>query len=347
MAYHLLAELHAKPGIILYVLVLNNSKLADELKNAGVDVTVIDENKYSFFSLVLYVKNFFSRIKPDIIHSHRYKENFLCFLSALWINRVKLLATQHGLPEVANSFSFFHKLKEKLNFFILKIGFDKTIAVSSDIEQFFRKRYFFSEKKVSYIRNGIPFVTEIAKRHSEAFFVIGSSGRLVPVKDFDIMVKVAAILKDYDIKFVLAGEGSERQNIEKLINANGLHERFQMLGHLDDMEPFYQGIHLFLNTSLHEGIPMTILEAMAHGVPIVAPKVGGIPEVIKDGSEGFLIPTRDPDAFAEKCLLLYNNPDLWGRMSQAARLQVVENYSSGIMADKYISIYYSLFAENS
>lgn len=345
MAYHLLIELYARPDINLWVIVLNDGRLANELRAFGINVTVFDENIFSFFSLIFRLKKYFSVVQPDIVHAHRYKENLLCFLSTLCLKNVAIVSTQHGMPEVANSCSFFYKLKQKLNFYVLKIGFDKTIAVSKDIENSLKKIYFFARNKILCIRNGIPYVKDTSKISFKSTFVIGSSGRLVPVKDFVLMVKVAVILKDYDIKFVLSGEGPDRKHIEGLIDANGLHGRFQMLGHLDDMDTFYQGIHLFLNTSLHEGIPMTILEAMAHGVPIVAPKVGGIPEIVNDGSEGFLITTREPDDFAEKCFLLYNDPDLWCRMSKSARSQVVENYSSQIMADNYISVYYSLFTE--
>ena len=84
---------------------------------------------------------------------------------------------------------------------------------------------------------------------------------------------------------------------------------------------------------------MTILEAMAHGLPIIAPRVGGIPEIIEDGVEGFLIDGRDPHGYSEKCLLLYQNRELWKKMSNAAREKVSGNFSKEQMTEKYLQCY--------
>jgi glycosyltransferase involved in cell wall biosynthesis len=89
------------------------------------------------------------------------------------------------------------------------------------------------------------------------------------------------------------------------------------------MSTFYRGVDLYLNTSIHEGIPMSVLEAMAHGLPVVAPNVGGISEIIDQGVEGYLLEDRDPKASAEKFFLLYENKGLRERMSHAAREKVV------------------------
>jgi len=103
----------------------------------------------------------------------------------------------------------------------------------------------------------------------------------------------------------LAGEGPERSNLQALIQKYNLNETFVLKGHLDDMFPFYRSLDLYLNTSVHEGIPMSILEAMPHGLPVVAPNVGGISEVVDNGEDGYLIKNRDPKAFARHFLFLF------------------------------------------
>jgi glycosyltransferase involved in cell wall biosynthesis len=87
---------------------------------------------------------------------------------------------------------------------------------------------------------------------------------------------------------------------------------------------------------------MSILEAMSYGLPVVAPKVGGIPEIITDGVEGFLITTRDPRDFAEKCLLLSRDPALRKQMGVAARARVEKFFSAAAMAEKYYRLYHEL-----
>lgn len=142
-----------------------------------------------------------------------------------------------------------------------------------------------------------------------------------------------------DVHFELAGDGAERTVIEAMIQNYGLQDRFILKGHQDDMDAFYGGIDIYLNTSVHEGIPMTILEALARGIPVVAPAVGGIGEIITDGVEGFLVKSRDPDAFAEKCLLLRENRELRENMSKAARGRAEQAFSAESMAEKYYRLY--------
>lgn len=156
------------------------------------------------------------------------------------------------------------------------------------------------------------------------------------------MVEIAKAITDAtgkNIYFELAGEGPQRPNIEAMIQRYGLHSNFFLKGHQDDMDTFYRGIDLYLNTSIHEGIPMTILEALARGIPVIAPNVGGISEIITNGVEGFLIEGRNPSDFAEKCLLLHGNRQLRKQMSQAARNRAEQAFSAEQMAERYYRLY--------
>jgi len=143
----------------------------------------------------------------------------------------------------------------------------------------------------------------------------------------------------------LAGEGPERVELQVLIQQYGLNETFVLQGHLEDMQSFYRSLDLYLNTSVHEGIPMSILEAMAYGLPVIAPNVGGISEIVSDGEDGYLVDTRDPRAFAEKCFLLYKNRQLRQRMAGAAREKIVRSFSVENMAAQYHELYLSIGLE--
>lgn len=158
------------------------------------------------------------------------------------------------------------------------------------------------------------------------------------------MVEVAKVVlqKTKDIRFQLAGEGPERPKLHALIRRYGLNGAFELKGHLEDTSAFYQGLDVYLNTSIHEGIPMTVLEAMAHGLPVVAPKVGGLREILDDGVQGYLLEVRDPEAFAEKCLSVCRNKTLWQRMSQAAREKVLRTFSMERMTQQYFNLYVNL-----
>jgi glycosyltransferase involved in cell wall biosynthesis len=198
--------------------------------------------------------------------------------------------------------------------------------------------------KVLLIHNG----TEIPKYYSpnrrRNTFVIGSAGRFFIIKDYPLLVEIAReVLQQTDnVRFELAGEGPEKENIVRMIRKYKIESAFILKGFIDNMENFYQGLDLYINTSLHEGLPMSILEAMSHGLPVIAPKSGGLPEILKDGLEGYLVDGRNPKMFAEKCLQLYRDKELTRNMGTASRERIFNNFSIEIMAGKYYHLYYNI-----
>ena len=122
----------------------------------------------------------------------------------------------------------------------------------------------------------------------------------------------------------------------------GLERRFLLKGFIADIDEFYEGLDAYINTSIHEGIPMSVLEAMALGVPTIAPRVGGLAEIVTDGIDGFLIDRRDPALFAEKCLALCLDVKQRKNMAQAARTKVVERFSVDRMVTGYLELYFSV-----
>lgn len=344
MACHLLKCIHHTEQLQLNVILLNEGHLANVLRSAGLQVEVIDETTHSILTIVQKTRRILSSDSRSccIVHAHRYKENFIAWLASRGKTNCRLISTQHGLPEIRKRrASFINFLKIKANFFLLKHCFNKTIAVSHDINRYFRTTLSFPLYKIAVIHNGIVIPQySSSEQGSSGLFLIGSSGRLFPVKDFSLMVEISKCLQDEKkIRLSLAGEGPERMYIEKQINAASLQEVFTLEGHLDNMNTFYQKLDIYLNTSVHEGIPLTILEAMAHGLPVIAPRVGGIPEIVDDGVNGFLISERDAGKFAEKCLLLAHNEELRQKMSAAARKKAVECFSVERMTEKYLQVY--------
>ena len=142
-----------------------------------------------------------------------------------------------------------------------------------------------------------------------------------------------------DIRFELAGEGPERGNLERQIRHYGLEEFFRLRGFVSDMPAFYRGLDLYLNTSIHEGIPFSVLEAMSYGVPVVAPHVGGFREILENGVQGYLVDERRPAAFSLKCLNLLEDEGIRQKMALAARDRIVKSFSVERMARQYHVLY--------
>ncbi len=343
MAFQLLNGLRAIPGIDLFVIVSNRGRLSNQLENVGIPICVLDEDKRSFPEIVVSAAKMIRRRAPHILHSHRYKENLLSYLVSITLKEnAALVSTQHGMPELyGGRSSLLHRLKSYANYRLLASKFDRTVAVSTDIKESLARDYGFTDRHLETIRNGIVVPEAPSCSREKEGFVIGSAGRFFPVKDYPFMVEVAkeVVTKTGKIRFELAGEGPMLGDIQGLIRKYGLEDAFMLRGFIRNVGAFYQGLDVYLNTSLHEGIPMSVLEAMAHGVPPIVPRVGGLEEIVADGVDGYLVDGRHPRDFADRCFSLYKNESLRRNMGLAAREKVIRQFSIKRMVDAYLEMY--------
>ena len=353
MAYHLLKGLRAYADVDIMAIVLNPGRLTVRLGEVPIRCIVVDEKRLSFFQIVREIKRVINSFSPDVIHSHRYKENVLAYVCALSEQkRPRLFATQHGMPETEGRVSYRNAFLMRINFMLLASRFDKVIAVSRDIQRKLIGDWELPDRKVDIIHNGIPEPTRMAPLGSykvpEDEFVVGSSGRLVPVKDFPLLVSIARDIagQGKKIRFDLAGDGPEMTNLRGLIHQYGLENTFRLLGFVDDVDSFYSRLDLYLNTSIHEGIPISVLEAMAHSVPVVASDVGGLAEIVRDCVEGYLISSREPRMFVQKCMNLFHNVELRSKMAINAQKRIETNFSVEQMAKRYYDSYMSPVAQS-
>lgn len=337
---NLLTELSKKKGLDLHAVLLNDGRLAGEIRKAGLKVRVVDEKTHSFRGLVSGIKRITDETRPAIIHSHRYKENMLAALAVLPGKRARLIATQHGMPELYGGKDLRRAAVARLNLMLLARRFDAVVAVSEEMGRFFSARGL-PPSRLKVIHNGIKIPGLPERRTGGKTAVIGSSGRLVKVKDFALLVDIAReVCDNTDLaRFEIAGEGPERDDIEKRISERSLNGRFVLKGHIDDISGFYQGVDIYINTSVHEGIPISVLEAMSMGIPAIAPLTGGLGEIIEDGVSGHLARTRSPGEFAGKCLEMAGDETMRRSMGLNARKRVVERFSVERMAEKYMGLY--------
>jgi glycosyltransferase involved in cell wall biosynthesis len=141
------------------------------------------------------------------------------------------------------------------------------------------------------------------------------------------------------LKVVIVGEGPDRQAIEDMIQRFGLQANVVLAGQHSDMPAVYAAMDIFVLPSLNEGLPMTILEAMAASRPVIATRVGAIPSVIKNGETGLLVDPGDVNGLRDALARLLIDSDLCRRMGSAGHNWVSENYTSEAMALKYREMY--------
>lgn len=345
MVYNLLKNLKIFENLSLSVILLNEGRLSRELRELGIQVYVVDESKHSFMKILKDTNKILAGKSPDIVHSHRYKENIIAYLSSRYQERIRLVCTQHGMPEyLGNNSGKKYVFLHKANLWLLARSFKKIVAVSNDIQNIFINRFGFSRRLLSVIRNGTEIPEDIRDGGNVGYIVIGSMGRFFPVKDYPFMVKIAIeICKETDkIRFYLAGDGPDMKMIADLIEQYHIENVFHLCGFVENIGEYYKGIDIYMNTSIHEGIPLSILEAMSYGKPIIAPNIGGISEIINNGSEGYLINERDPKIFAEKCLELFENKSLRYSMGAHAREKIEKEFSNERMAQEYYQLYLDL-----
>lgn len=344
MAYHLLKGLLKYNDMVISCILLNSGRLADDLRGLIPYVQVYEESKMPFPLILWKTIKFIDSFQPDIIHAHRYKENILAFLATRAKKMTKLVSTRHGLPELnVSGSSIKTKTISRIDSFFLSKGFHAVVAVSQEGKKFMIKEGC-SEEKVKLIPNGIEIPDNSLKERRNEKFVIGSAGRLYPIKDYPLMIEVAreTMKRKRDIIFKLAGDGPEKDRLSFYIQKYKLEKNFKMEGYVSNMKNFYKELDLFISTSVHEGIPISVLEAMAFELPIIAPLVGGLPEIIEDGVHGYLINSRNPVDFAERCETLYKDEELRIKMGKASRKRVEDEFSMEKMCYRYYELYKNL-----
>jgi glycosyltransferase involved in cell wall biosynthesis len=166
-------------------------------------------------------------------------------------------------------------------------------------------------------------------------------GRLHPQKDFALFIDVAKeiVTKHASVRFVIAGTGPEEEMLRARAAEHGLGDRLQFAGPVKDPRELYARASMLLLTSKYEGTPMVVLEAMAAGVPVVAPALDGICEILRDGKDAALAVPGDGEGFAARVLSLLQDPVRARMLTVAASEKVHTTYSAEAMARQVEAIY--------
>lgn len=338
----------------LSAILLNEGRLVEELQKFSMRVHVVPETNLSNWASLLQIRHIFLNHPFDILHTHKPKDNVLAILAGLISRRSLVVRTVHGLPEPFSGMQYLRMLLHELpNQFCNKFLVDEIIAVSRGLEN--RLAGYYGANKVLCIHNGISHnhsgtsvdIREIRSGLGvkETDYVIGSVGRLTAVKGHEFFIKAGARLMEHreTMKLLLIGDGPLRKNLEALTLRLGIGDRVIFAGHRDNPRALLQAMDIFVLPSLNEGIPLALLEAMSASRPIVASRVGGIPEVLDHEQTGILVEPGNEHALADACDRLIIDNTLAKRLGAAAHLKAVNHFSSKVMAEKVVAIYRDLF----
>lgn len=316
-AYTLLTTL--KDHCDLYVVLMNNGELAHKLKLANIATEIVDEQKTSSINILRRLITVIRTTKPDLIHTHRQKENILTSIANIiaartpW-KRVRSLRTTHGAPE--HSANGLKKAIVWLDNITGKYFQDAVIAVSKDLAQ--KLMVTFPARLIHIIENGIDSDSlntltpaQDIRAQAEDHIHIGIVGRLEPVKRVDLFIQIAKQLLSHahtpPLKFHVIGDGKLKNDLMMQARDHGLSERIVFHGHRSDSTAAIAALDIVVMCSDHEGTPMTALETLALGKPLVAHSVGGLREILTD-YPGLLVTEHTVNGYSRCLLQLFEHP---------------------------------------
>jgi glycosyltransferase involved in cell wall biosynthesis len=178
--------------------------------------------------------------------------------------------------------------------------------------------------------------------------VIGAIAVLRPQKALSTLLEACATLRSShpDLRVLIAGDGEERESLERLARTLGLERTVDFLGLRNDVPDVLAALDVSVSSSDYEGTPLALMESMEAGVPIVATRVGGTPDLIDDGVHGLLVPPRDPGALAAAVGELLADPRRRGEMGRLARERRRSEFDIEVAAERFGALYERLFAES-
>lgn len=319
-------------------------ELAAEISRHHLDVKVFPCQGRLDGKLISSIRNYVQENGIQIVHSHGYKSNFYGRLATLSTEATSI-ATCHGW--IAEGWQ--NKLYNTIDKLALRF-FDRIAAVSAQIKNELEK-WKICPERISIIDNGIDlakFRQPVEVNHikkclglkSEAK-VIGSIGRLSPEKGHRYFIAAAQKVLQHDprVIFLIIGEGELRPSLQRQIDDLKLSNHVLLLGRRQDIPQLLAIMDVYVQPSLTEGLPMTLLEAMAAQKPIIATRVGAIPQLIKNNDTGILINPGDVDMLTCAMTRLITNDREAALLSRQAYHAVVTNYSAEKMAHRYLSLY--------
>ena len=315
---------------------LDDTKVTLLQRKSGIDLL------YPFKLASLLKKN-----GIEIVHLHNSTAFFYGVLAGKIAGNKRIIYTEHARDIIPN-------IKVRLMDKILSYMTDRIVVVAEFLKKNLVEREWMNPSAITVIYNGIEGISFNRQYDRSEIFqelnitptakIIGIVARLDPIKNHRCLIrsmkKVAIFFPDTVL--LIIGDGPLRHELEELVLSEGLQKIIFFLGIRDDIPRLLSVLDVFVLCSLSEGLPLTILEAMAAGCPIVATAVGGIPEIIQDGREGNIIPSDDPDKLAEAISGILGNEEKRREMGDKAKKRFEEKFTLRAMVKKYEELYDSL-----
>lgn len=342
--YHLCRALKASGAVLPTAVVFNDGILSNKLQEIDIPVDIADETNLSPFQITLTIRNHCRKHKSCVVHTHGFKENILGIIGKDLARVPYSVRTIHGNPETA--FTPQRPVKwliQHLDLLLGRFRQQAIIAVSTQLEEKLQSMF---PGKVHKIFNFID-VDDVRKqwlipeKTPQIPLKIGIVGRLVAVKRMDIFLRTVALLNEQSVACtgVIIGSGPLEGQLRQLAEDLDISDHIEFTGFVNPALRELRKLDLLLMTSDHEGLPMTLLEALALEIPVAAHRVGGIPEILDHGNCGWLVEDQSAESYASIATTILETGAGRNRKQQEGLARVRDIFGIHKNTLKYIELY--------
>jgi sugar transferase (PEP-CTERM/EpsH1 system associated) len=319
----------------------------------GVEIVALHKRRGHDVGVVCRLARLLRERRIDVVHCHNWGTAVESVAAAAIAGVRTVVHTQHGLD-----YGFgplpprWRRLARRLAMRAVARRLTRIVVVSREVEETVEHEWRVPREKVRLIHNGIALGQPAVDRAHRAAMrralalddddiLIGSVGAFRPVKDFPMLVEAMAEVhrEAPRARLVLIGSGPTLANVREAVERLGLHRAVVLPGWRSDVPDLLRAMDVFALSSISEGVSLAILEAMAAGLPVVATRVGGNPEIVHDSETGLLVPPGSPKAMAGALIALACDAEKRRAMGRRAREHVERSFSLSRMARDYEALY--------
>ncbi len=309
--------------------------ISRRMEEAGIPIHFLDKKLGLDLSMVPKLTKLMKTLRPDVVHTHLDVIKYAAAAARL-AGVPKCVHTVHNVAEKEAE----GRVQKLINGAYFRLGWSVPVALSPEVKRTVSDFYGLAPESIPMVYNGVDLSRCIPKEDYETDRL-----KLVHVGRFNEQKNHTGLLWAFrqvadripDARLHLLGEGELLEQTQALTKELGLEENVRFLGSQSNIYPHLHEADIFLLPSLYEGMPMTIIEAMGTGLPIVAAKVGGVPDMIRDRESG-LLTGCDPEEVSSAILELATSPALRRKLGETAR-QESQRFSAAYMAREYARIY--------
>jgi glycosyltransferase involved in cell wall biosynthesis len=325
-----------------------NEAVREECVAAGVRVLALERRStYAVWDWLPLVR-LLRRERVDVLHAHKFRSNVWAAVLGTLARVPVVVAHEHGWERP----SWIVRL---LNRRVIARGCNEILAISRAERTRMIEIDGIPPDRVNLMPNGIPKLTPTIGRNLRKelgipprSLVIGSVATLRPEKALEVLIEAAEIVVSQrtDVRVLIVGEGPENKNLRSLVRSLGLEKMVFLIGERTDISDIVNVIDIAVCCSDREGSPLSVMEYMAAGKPVVATNVGGLPEMIEEGVNGLLVERRDAKALADALLRLLNDEALREHLGAAGKELQLREFSLDAMIKRTEALYEELVKES-